>query len=118
MSKTKKQNKKGFKPSDEWFNNYRFISIDYYILETLYDSIQRKQLLEIEDTLEDSEFLTQNFPSFSIEEIEEFIEYDYLIESTFINNLQIFIKNERKRIDNIQNKFSKQEKKWLKNSQF
>jgi|LauGreDrversion4_2_1035121.scaffolds.fasta_scaffold03162_9 hypothetical protein len=107
------EKKEGFSPSVEWFENYRFYSIDYHILETIYETIIESTIPQIEDCLDDLEFLQQNFPSYTTNEMEEFIEYDYLVKSTFIKNLQIFISNERKRITNIKNGFSIQEKKWL-----
>jgi hypothetical protein len=118
MSTNKNLHKKEFQPTNEWFNNFRFNSIDEYILETLYDSILENQFSDIEDCLEDSEFLTLNFPSYKREEMEEFIEYDYLIESTFIKNLHVFIKNEKKRLNRIRNEYSENENEWLEDHLF
>jgi hypothetical protein len=50
--------------------------------------------------------------------MEEFIEYDYLIESTFIKNLHVFIKNEKKRLNRIRNEYSENENEWLEDHLF
>ena len=112
MSTNKNLNKNEFQPSNEWFNNYRLYSIDYHLTESLLDDIDSK-LYEVSCHLDDPEFVQSNFPSYSNMEMEDFIEMDYKDESSFIKNLQIFIKNEQKRLNNIQNGFSKNEKKWL-----
>lgn len=110
------KNKNEFHPSKEWFNKYRIYSIDYQILDTICESTIETQISEIEDCLDDPEFIDLNFPSYSKEEIEDFIEFDYLTESTFIRNFQIFLQNEKKRLKNFQRSFSDEENEWIENN--
>lgn len=113
MKKQNNQKSRVKTPSKEWFNNYRSFTIDYELVEKLYESSFNSQISEVRDYLDDSEYLHQNFPSYTLTEMEDFIEYDYRIESTFIKNLKVFILNERKRLNQIQREFSEDEKNWL-----
>jgi len=99
-------------PTKEWFNNYRILTIDYHLIEGFLDDIDSK-LYEVQCHLDDPEFVEINYPSYSNIEMEDFIEMDYKDESSFIENLRKFIKNERKINDRKFKEFSKDEKEWI-----
>lgn len=102
-----------FTPSNEFFEKYRMYSLDYYLVETILETIEKHPINDVIECLDDTYFLHQNFPSFSEEEMMDFIELDYLYESTFIKNLRDFIHSQKVVLRKTEKDFSDDEKKWF-----
>jgi hypothetical protein len=102
-----------FKPTKKWFKNYRITSIDYHVVDTILDSIEEHSLDVIIKCLNDTYFLNTNYPSFSEEEMKEFLYEKYMKKSLLIKNLKKFIKSQYKLLQKNENNRSEGEKDWI-----
>jgi hypothetical protein len=102
-----------FNPTNQWYENYRMYSLDYYMVDTLLGTMEEHPLNDVIEGLDDSYFLHQNFPSFSEDEMIEFIEEDYMNVSPFIKNLRDFIHSQKVLLRKTQKNFSDEEKEWI-----
>jgi hypothetical protein len=102
-----------FKPTKKWFKNYRITSIDYHVVDTILDSIMKQSLGDIIECLNDTPFLNTNFPSFSEEEMKEFLYEKYIKKSLLIKNLKKNIKSQYKLLEKTEKNRSEGEKDWI-----
>jgi hypothetical protein len=95
-------------PTNEWFEEYRKSSVDYYIMNRIKEVIKESKL-EMIECLSDEEFLWGNFPSYSKIEMENYFKKEYDKDSIFILKLKKLIKTEGYSFE----KYSEEEKEWI-----
>ena len=108
-------NKTQWKPSKKWFKTYRRKGTDQCLINKIEELLETGNWMnDMIDVLDDNEFLLTNYPSFTKNEVEDYLSDEYEHNSKFVFRLKKFLNNESLKMITDYSKLSDEQKEWNK----